>query len=133
MAYYMDTSALTKLVVAEAESEALQAWLASVDQPLVSSDLARTELLRAVRRAEPDRMVQARAVLDVLVLLQVTTEVFEAAAILGPTTLRTLDALHLAAALSLGDELDGMVAYDERLAAATTALGIPVVAPAARS
>lgn len=131
MAYYLDTSALTKLVVAEAESEALQAWLASVDWPLVSSDLARTELLRAVRRAEPDRMVQARAVLDVLVLLQVTTDVFEAAAILDPSTLRTLDALHLAAALSLGDELDGMVAYDERLAAAATALGIPVVAPAA--
>lgn len=75
-------------------------------------------------------MVAARAVLDALVLMQVTTEVFEAAALLSPTTLRTLDALHLASALTLGDELEGMVVYDARLANAASALGIEVVGPA---
>ncbi len=74
-------------------------------------------------------MVQARAVLDALVLLQVTTDVFETAALLEPATLRTLDAVHLASALTLGDELEGLVAYDERLATAAASLGIPVVAP----
>jgi uncharacterized protein len=129
MAHYVDTSALTKLVVAEAESKALRAWFAGADRTPVSCDLSRTELLRAVRRVAPDRMVQAREVLDSLVLLQVSTDTFEAAAHLDPTALRTLDALHIAAALTLGDELEGIVAYDERLADAATALGIRVVAP----
>lgn len=130
MAHYLDTSALTKLVVAEAETTALRKWLAAADRTPVSCDLARTELLRAVRRAAPARMVQAREVLDALVLLQVTTETFEAAAHLEPALLRTLDAIHIAAALTLGDELEGIVAYDERLAQAAQALGIRVVAPA---
>ena len=129
MAHYVDTSALTKLVVAEAESMALQEWLTAADRTPVSCDLARTELLRAVRRVAPDRMVQAREVLDSLVLLQVSTDTFEAAAHLDPTVLRTLDAIHIAAALTLGDELEGIVAYDERLTHAATALGIRVVAP----
>jgi predicted nucleic acid-binding protein len=132
MAYYLDTSALTKLVVAEPESTALQQWLTAADGTLMSCDLARTELLRAVRRAAPDRMVRARESLDCLVLLQVTTETFEAAALLDPSSLRTLDALHIAAALTLGDELDGIVAYDERLADAATALGVSVIAPGRR-
>jgi predicted nucleic acid-binding protein len=129
MAHYVDTSALTKLVVAEDESPALREWFAAADRTPVSCDLARTELLRAVRRVAPDRMVQARDVLDSLVLLQVTTETFEAAAHLDPAVLRTLDAIHIAAALTLGDELDGIVAYDERLKIAAAALGIRVIAP----
>ena len=129
MAYYVDTSALTKLVVAEPESKALRKWLTATNRQLVSSDLARTELLRAVRRAAPDRMVQAREVLDSLVLLQVSTDVFEAAAHLEPTVLRTLDAIHLASALTLGDELEGVVAYDERLAQAAQGVGIAVIQP----
>ena len=130
MVHYVDTSALTKLVVAEPETKALRKWFAAADRTPVSSDLTRTELLRAVRRAAPDRMVHARDVLDSLVLLQLTTDTFEAAATLEPTLLRTLDAIHLAAALTLGDELEGIVAYDERLAQAALALGIHVIAPA---
>ena len=130
MAHYLDTSALTKLVVAEPESTALRDWLATTDRTPVSCDLARTELLRAVRRVAPRRMVQAREVLDSLVLLQVTTDMFEAAAHLDPTVLRTLDAIHIAAALTLGDELEAIVAYDERLAQAAQALGVRVIAPA---
>jgi predicted nucleic acid-binding protein len=129
MAHYVDTSALTKLVVAEDESPALREWFAAADRTPVSCDLARTELLRAVRRVAPDRMVQARDVLDSLVLLQVTTETFEAASHLDPAVLRTLDAIHIAAALTLGDELEGIVAYDERLTIAAAAVGIRVIAP----
>ena len=129
MAHYVDTSALTKLVVAEAESAALRTWLGAADRTPVSCDLARTELLRTVRRVAPDRMVHAREVLDSLILLQVTTDTFEAAAHLDPTAPRTLDALHIAAALTLGDELEGIVAYDERLTHAATGLGIKVIAP----
>ncbi|HUP68884.1 MAG TPA: type II toxin-antitoxin system VapC family toxin [Acidimicrobiales bacterium] len=131
MAYYLDTSALVKLVVAEAETAALQGWLAASDRQPVSCDLVRTELLRAVRRTDPSLAVPARAVLDAITLLEVTTRHFDAAGRLDPTILRTLDAIHLAAALDLGDDLEGLVSYDERLAEAARANGVPVVTPAA--
>ncbi len=129
MAFYMDTSALVKLVVAEAETEALRSWLVEEPREPVACDLARTELLRAVRCAAPDRVVQARAVLDAVTLVEVTTAIFEEAGRLDPTVLRTLDAVHVAAALALGDDLDGLVTYDDRLAVAAEANGIAVTSP----
>jgi len=129
LAHYLDTSALVKLVVAEPETEALRAWLAATDRDPAASDLARTELLRAVRRAAPDRLVQVRAVLDSVTLTEVITKIFEAAGRLDPPVLRSLDAVHIAAALDLGDDLEGMVTYDDRLAEAAASNGIPVVAP----
>jgi uncharacterized protein len=129
VAYYLDTSAAVKLVVTEVSSKALRTWLRDAKVPIVSSDLMRTELLRATRRGAPDQMQQARTVLDSLVLLTVSTALFERAGDLEPDLLRTLDALHLAAALDLGDDLDGIITYDDRLASAAAALGIPVIAP----
>jgi predicted nucleic acid-binding protein len=129
VAHYLDTSALVKLVVAESESDALRAWLATSGTEAVSSDLARTELMRAVRRALPDRAPDARALLDSLFLLTLGAEIFESAGRLDPATLRTLDAVHVAASLELGDELDGLVTYDDRLASAARSNGIVVVTP----
>ncbi len=129
MAFYVDSSAAVKLVVEEPETAALSAWAVTRDGDLVSSDLVRTELLRATKRAAPDRLVRAREVLDALVLMELPTAVFERAAMLEPEVLRSLDALHLAAALELGDDLDGVVTYDGRLADAARSIGIPVLAP----
>lgn len=130
MAFYVDTSALVKLIVAEPETAALRGWLAAEEREPVACDLVRTELVRAVRRGAPDRLVLARSVLDAVTLLHVTTAMFEGAGRLDPLGLRSLDAVHLAAALDLGDELNGMVTYDERLAEAATANGVAVLAPA---
>lgn len=129
MAFYLDTSALVKLVVAEAETEPLRGWLAEADRDPVSSDVARTELLRGVRRAAPERLTDARSVLDAVTLVEVTTAIFEAAGRLEPTVLRSLDALHVAAALDLGDDLDGLVTYDGRLANAAVSNGVSVLSP----
>ncbi len=126
----MDTSALTKLVVAEPESPALHGWATTPGRVLVGSDLARTELVRAVRRVDATFALAARAVLDALVLIRATSAVFESAARLDPPGLRTLDVLHLATALSLGDDLEAMVTYDERLAQACAPYGLAVLAPA---
>jgi uncharacterized protein len=130
VAFYVDTSALAKLVVAETETPALEAWLRSSERNPVSCDLARTELVRAVRRADPPKVVRAREVLESVVLIEATTAIFEHAALLDPTILRTLDAVHLAAALALGDDLEGIVTYDDRLGEAARANGVGVVAPA---
>jgi uncharacterized protein len=127
--FYLDTSAAVKLVVIERGSKPLRHWLAQHDGEIVSSDLLRTELLRATRRSRPDQAVQARAVLDALPLLTMSTGVFERAATLDPDVMRSMDALHLAAALEFGDDLEGIVTYDIRLAEAAERLGIRAVAP----
>jgi len=122
VAYYIDTSALVKLVVAETETKAFRSWLAQEPRWPVACDLVRTELLRTIRRAAPDRVVRAREVLDALTLMDVPTAVFEEAGRLQPPELRFLDALRLAAALDLGDDLEGIVTYDERLALAAESM-----------
>lgn len=131
MVWYVDTSAAVKLVVHEPDTAALGNWIASTSDTLVSCDLIRTELLRAAGRAAPAAVVLARNVLDALALSTVTTATFERAAQLAPAEMRSLDAIHLAAALEFGDELSGLVTYDARLAAAAMRHGITVVAPTA--
>ena len=128
MAHYLDTSALVKLVVAEAETAALLTWLKVADRVPVSCDVARTELVRAIRRRAPGRAVQAHRVLDTVTLLEISTAIVEEAGRLEPALLRSVDAVHLAAALALGDDLEGLVTYDEKLADAAELNGIAVTA-----
>jgi hypothetical protein len=127
--FYFDTSAAAKLVISERGSTALRRWVSVRDDLMFSSDLLRTELLRATRRVAPEQMVQARAVLESLILLILSTEVCERAALLEPEGLRSLDALHLAAALEVGDDLQGLLTYDRQLAEGAAALGIEVISP----
>ena len=130
MAHYLDTGALVKLVVAQPETAALRAWLAEQPEPHVSCNLARTELLRIMREVAPGRVAMARLVLDSLVLTEVTAAIFEAAGRLDTGVMNCRDAVHLAAALDLGDDLDDLVTYNERLAGAAQSYGVPVSAPA---
>jgi predicted nucleic acid-binding protein len=129
MAYYVDTSAAAKLVVTERHSAAMLSWAREHDGELVSSDLLRTELLRAVRNTSPSRLRRVRQVIESMTLLKVRTDVFERASELEPAALRSLDSLHLASALDLGDDLQGLVTYDDRLAAGAGAHGIEVITP----
>ncbi len=129
MAYYLDTSAFLKLVVAERESRALLAWAKRADAEFVASELLRTEALRAARRASAKVLREARKRLDVVTLVVPTAEICDRAAELDPSILRSLDAIHLATALALGDDLQGVVTYDARMAAGAAACGLDVVAP----
>lgn len=128
--HYLDTSALVKLVSAEAETDALLAWAHEHDSALATSRLARTELVRAVRRSHPGLLGRALEVLATLYLLEIPPSAFDAAAHLEPPGLRSLDAIHLATAMRLGDQLAGVVSYDARLNEAARRLGIRVVSPA---
>ena len=129
MVFYLDTSAAVKLVVSEPHSKAMSSWARAHHDAVVSSDQLRTELLRVTLRGAPDQMPRAREVLDSITILTLPTASFERAAELEPALLRSLDAVHLAAALELGDELDGFVTYDDRLSQAAKLHGIPVIAP----
>ena len=129
MASYIDASAAAKLVLEERGSRELERWLRRVGRVAVTSDLTRTELLRATRRIAPDRMNAARAVLDSITVISVSTAVFERAGMLDPESVQSLDAIHLASALDLGDELDELATYDARLAEAARYYGITVVSP----
>jgi uncharacterized protein len=128
--FYFDTSALMKIVAEEAESAGLGVWIDERGERLVSSELARVELLRAVRRRDATLLPYAQELLKRTLLLALSISVVEAAGLLEPVSLRSLDALHLASALSLGPELDGLVTYDNRLAQAAEELGIRTLAPA---
>ncbi len=131
MALYLDTSAAVKLVQEEPGSLALHRWLLGRQgSVLASSLLLHTELLRATRRGRPDLLAQARDLLARVVLIDLAWEVCERAAMLDPDGMRSLDALHLASALALAEDLEGIVTYDTRLADAALTLGLQVHAPA---
>lgn len=85
--------------------------------------------MRAVARVAPNNVADARRVVTQLPVVEPTETIRTRAAALDPSTLRTLDAIHLATALAAGDELDCILTYDTRLAAAATNHGLTVLAP----
>jgi predicted nucleic acid-binding protein len=128
---YLDASALVKLVVREAESAALSSEL--VDWPAqVSSIVSEVEVPRVARRASLAAEVIARAdrVVRQLGTVLLTEEVAREAARIAPLGLRSLGAIHLASALSLGADLGAFVSYDRRLAEAAESAGLKTLAPA---
>ena len=128
-ATYLDSSAIVKLVVREPESAALARYLRG-RRPIAASALARVEVMRVALSF--DVVVQARAleVLSRIELIRLNDRVLGVASTLLPPEMRSLDAIHLATASLLGDQLGRVVTYDERMADAARALGFGVVAPA---
>jgi uncharacterized protein len=127
-AVYVDSSGLVKLVVREPESAQLVQYLRRWPRR-VSSALARVEVVRAVRGHGPEAVTRARRVLAGLYLVQLDEALLDDAAELDPLLLRSLDAIHLAAARSLRGDLGLVVTYDQRMAAAARTLGLVVDAP----
>lgn len=124
---YADSSALVKLVVAEDESAAVQRWF--VEAPdIICSRVAIIETTRAAGRRDHDA-AHRDWVLAQLVVVELDTTIAALAATVAPAGLRTLDAIHLATALALLPDLDAFVTYDDRLAEAARAIGLPVMRP----
>ena len=132
--FYLDASALVKLVRAESETGALRTFLANAD--LISSELALTEVPRAIHRAaahdlsleyEP-LLTRAGELLDAVALLPIDRVILTAAGALDEPSLRALDAIHLAAAIDVSP-IDAFVSYDERQSAAARLTGLRTVQP----
>lgn len=127
---YIDTSAVVKLLVQEPESAALRAELARWPRR-ASAALLRLELVRAARRAgQPGMVERARQQLRALNLVRLDDPLLDRAAALGSDRLRSLDAIHLAAAEALGPELGVVVTYDQRMRDAAVDAGFAVISPA---
>jgi len=126
---YLDSSAIVKLVVGEPESRALRQFLRR-RAPHVSSALARVEVTRAVLPLGGAAIERARTVLGRIDLVRITDRVLRSAGELSPPEVRSLDAIHLATIGELGRQVARVVTYDDRLAAAVTAIGWSVASPA---
>ena len=127
-ATYLDSSAIVKLAVRETESDALRKHLRR-RRPLVSSALARTEVLRALLPGGENALVAGRRVLERIDLVRVNDRVLNLAGSLLLEELRSLDAIHLATAGRLGSDLGEIVTYDEKMTAAARIMGYKVAAP----
>jgi predicted nucleic acid-binding protein len=129
---YLDSAALVKLVRVEQATLELVQWLnGESGVPLVCSVLAEVEVTRAIRRVAPDALPAVPATLARLYRLEIDATIRSSAAALAEPSLRTLDAIHVATAASLGDELQAFVTYDQRLLQTAGELGLPVTSPGA--
>ncbi len=125
---YVDSSALVKLVLAEAGSEAMLRWYVESER-VATSRIGIVETNRAARRREHDPS-HLEAVAASIEIIEVDAAIAQRAALMGPPGLRTLDAIHVASALALSSEMDAFVTYDQRLVDVARAIGLPVVSPA---
>jgi uncharacterized protein len=128
---YVDTSALLKLVKREETGgPALGAYLASFSRPkLVSSTLLAVEARRGILRNRPEALPRVDLLLSDVELLEMSAAVVESASRLPDPMLRSLDAIHLATALLVRDELTAVLTYDDRLATAAASHGLAVESP----
>lgn len=125
---YVDASAIVKLILPEPESESFLRWYVEAER-VVTSRVGIVEIERAARRRThiESRRVQVLAAMELVELGEVVGRL---AAGIGPESLRTLDAIHLATAVRMLPDVDAFVTYDGRLAAAARAMGLPVIQPA---
>lgn len=123
---YVDTSALGALLIDQPESPALLDWLDQTLATLVSSDLLETELRRVAVREGLDQSDVTR-ILDGVGLAALDRAVYRSAGFLPMPYLRTLDALHLEAAMRL--DVSAILTYDRRLRKAALSAGLDVIAP----
>ena len=128
--YYVDTSAVIKLLVEETDSLAFAAFYdAHDDAEWVSSALLQVEVTRAVARAMPALLPDARDLLLAFSCIAIDEDIVEGAINEPDRTLRSLDAIHLATARILGADLDAVVSYDDRLVKAAQGAGLATVSP----
>ncbi len=129
MALYLDTSALVKLVLRESESDELRTFVGA--REMASSQLARTELIRAIAREQPESVPEAEDLVSEMTLIALSRLLTAQAAWVKPPVLRSLDALHVVTAASLAGDLEVLVTYDRRMVEAGQMAGLPVASPGA--
>lgn len=128
---YLDASALVALLSGRRYAAELRGYLAEVPGiPLATSTIGLVETVRTLDRVGSFPTLMADLVRDVSEIL-VTEEVRDAAALL-PGGCRTLDAIHVASAQAIGENLLALVSYDRRMLEVAAGVGVPTAAPGLR-
>ena len=128
---YLDSAAVVKLAHAEPESAVLRGWLDErAETQWISSVLTEIESFRALARYAPEAASRLPAVLDQIDLIDLDQPIRMLAQAVTPTTVRSLDAIHLGTALRSRSSLTSFVTYDRHLLDAAQAAGLPVDSPA---
>jgi predicted nucleic acid-binding protein len=125
--WFLDSSAIVKLIVEESESKSLRTFLPA---PLVASRLSRLEVLRNVKRIEEKKLDRARERLNGFSYVEINEHVLRnAEEIAVALDIKSLDAIQAGSALFIKDVIDGVISYDKNLNAALRKLGIKVISP----
>lgn len=124
---YVDTSAAASLLKTEAHSLSLREWLVNSKSPLISSALLETELRRVAMRTGASQ-TRATAILTRIAQVQMDQSILRSAGQLSGPFLRSLDAIHIQTAMTIGAR--AVLTYDKRMMEAAEYFGIEVLAPA---
>jgi predicted nucleic acid-binding protein len=128
--WYLDSSAILKYVFAEPERPAMVKALTS---QAISSELARLEVKRAVFRINPKDIELANEELSRINFVSISNQVLTVAeSFTGSVTLATLDAIHVATAITLGHQIEGIITYDKQMISNAAVMGIKVLSPGAK-
>jgi predicted nucleic acid-binding protein len=130
LSWYLDSSAILKYIFAEPERPALVKALTS---QAISSELARLEVKRAVYRINPKDIILANEELSRINFVSISNQVLGVAeSFTSSVTLATLDAIHVATAISLGKGIEGIITYDKQMITNAGKMGIKVLSPGAK-
>lgn len=124
---YIDSSAILKLILREAESEAV---ISIPRARFITSEISRVEVIRAILRYEPSALKIAEQVLKNLNFVRIDSQtLIQAERLPDRISLRALDAIHIAVAAKMGLKINSVLTYDKQMAKAAQALGFEVLSP----
>ena len=127
MSWYIDSSAILKLLIAEKESSALTGF---IDVKLKSSVLTRVEVIRSLHRISPEKIHDATVILDGVDLTPLNPFILDIAEnFASAITLKSLDAIHVATTIFLNTTVAGIITYDRQMIANAKMLGVHVISP----
>ena len=127
MSWYIDSSAILKLLISEKESIALAEFL---DAPVKTSEISRVEVIRSLNRISPEKIADGQAALSQFEMIPVNSSILILAENFpAAITLKSLDALHFATVVFLNKTISGLITYDKAMIKNAKLLGIKVVSP----
>lgn len=131
MSYYLDSSAILKIIFQEDESAALAKF---ITEPAITSSISRVEVLRTVQRIDPSRVQLAHSELAKINIVEPIPSILTIAENFShEVTLRSLDAIHVATLIFLSAATDGLITYDKLMAKNAEQLGLIVLAPGSKN
>jgi predicted nucleic acid-binding protein len=131
LSYYLDSSAILKIIFQEDESAALAKF---ITEPAITSSISRVEVLRTVQRIDHSRVQLAQSELAKINIVEPIPSILTIAENFShEVTLRSLDAIHVATLIFLSTATDGLITYDKLMAKNAEQLGLIVLAPGSKN